>query len=278
MICSRCGFDTGNDARFCGACGAALAAGKATKSALPDKRKRNKTIGVIVVILAIVTAAIMLVPQFLPNKVCVIYKMERVSADERTEIVYTYNEDGTLNKRVIGGTEYSNGAWQEFTYNKKNKMITQMNYIAASDVIWKTTYKYNDDGKITEFLDYSSMIGESGELTQQGICEYDDEGQLKTLKVYSLDNGNNVYGSNVDLYEKALLYIKTYSYTDGKLVSTDTAYSDLQGASGKCEYTYDKENVVLAKINDVNYSIYCKEVEVNTDIDMETFMMFVGYI
>lgn len=100
-----------------------------------------------------------------------------------------YNAKGVLKDKEI------------FTY-EGNKLVDSTNYDEDGALVWKTTYKYNDSGKVEIISQYSS----DGALSEQAIYTYTDSGKIDSITTFVTFTGKQTqevfrYATNGTLNE-----------------------------------------------------------------------------
>jgi len=142
--------------------------------------------------------------------------------------VYQYDQKGNMVERSVE-EEYAPGKSTKYKFSyryNQNDLCTEMSsYKADGNPDSKTTYRYDDKGKILE-------IKEEGLFKNKTIMQYDARGNLTEEKTYDLKNN--------------LIKTETYQYNNrGQYTST---YTENDMYKGETVYSYDDRGNLIKEI------------------------------
>ena len=155
-----------------------------------------------------------------------------------------YDHSFSNNLKVITRTG-SDGiiiGMETFLFDDKNRIIKNQDFIPERTISTET-YDYNNDGKVSEYQRYMTIIENMKTFINSG---YDMSG-LITKNEYD-ESGNMIKSINSGMADESNDIIHTYEYENGKLIS-DTLEQGFFLIKDKYEYDeYQMKNYYLRDI------------------------------
>jgi hypothetical protein len=156
-----------------------------------------------------------------------------------------------------------------FVYDDKGKIIERVEFIEENEIAEKTCYKRNNDGKIVEALvNYSDGTFSRKSYNYQGnkliINIVDEDGESEGTETYIFDNNENVIGKEITDYFGNTELKEVSEYDNNNNLIKKTEYDEDNDVVLINMYEYNKKDLLsIKRINGDNKTV--EEISFNYD-------------